>query len=125
MQLWRTCPDYQKFECTFKSVIRRVDGKPFVPFLIPCYKKPSRKYRSLTNSWHGHIYRQVFKAWGQKNPDRSRYTCIDHIDNNPLHDSCDNLRWSNNHLISACRKDGSASRGIVPNSFQRAEQFYL
>ena len=107
---WKICPDFHEFECSYKADIRRVDGTPFVPFLIPCSKKPSRLYRSLTDSWYGRIYRQVFKAWGQKNPDRSRYDCVDHIDNNSLNDSCDNLRWSNHHL-NALNTDDNQSKG--------------
>ena len=107
---WKICPDYHQFECSYKADIRRVDGKPFVPFLMPCRNKPSRKYRSLINSRWGFVYNQVFKAWGQKNPDRSRYDCIDHIDNNSLNDSCDNLRWSN-HKLNALNTDDNQSKG--------------
>ena len=95
---WRKCPNYPKFECTYSGQVRRVDGEPFTPFLLPCLNKPSRIYKSLKNHHIGHIHRQVFRAWGPDNPDPMRYTCIDHIDNDPLHNHCDNLRWSNRML---------------------------
>ena len=98
MSEWRVCPDFTDFECNYAGQVRRVDGEPFKPFVIALPNKPSRKYKSLRNHFRGHIHRQVFRAWGPKNPDPTRYNCIDHIDNDPLNNHCDNLRWSNKHL---------------------------
>ena len=98
MAEWRKCPNYSQFECTYSGQVRRVDGEPFTPFLIAPPNKPSRKYKSLNNHWRGHIHRQVFRAWGPDNPDPARYNCLDHIDNDPLNNHCDNLRWSNRML---------------------------
>ena len=98
MSDWRICPTFKKYECTYSGRVRRVDGKPFSMYMLPCWKKPSRIYKSLVNHWRGHFHRQIFKAWGPTNPDPERYSCVDHIDNDPLNNDCDNLRWSNKML---------------------------
>ena len=95
---FRTCPDFKEFECSYSGCVQRKDGEDFTPFLVSSRNKPSRKYRSLNDHWTGHIHRQVFKAWGPANPDPTRYNLVDHIDNNPQNDHCDNLRWSNKPL---------------------------
>ena len=110
MSEWRVCPDFDEFECTCVGDVQRIDGETFVLFLVSCNKKPKRRYRSLTQYWPGYVYRQVFRAWGPKNPDTTRYTCIDHKDNNPLNDNVKNLRWSNRGL-NALNTDIGQSRG--------------
>ena len=95
---WKTCPDFKQFECKFNADIRRKDGKPVILHLIVLPNKGKRSYLSLTEHWYGHVYRQVFRAFGPPNPDPTRYTLIDHIDNDSYKDHIDNLRWSNTPL---------------------------
>ena len=95
---WKTCPDFKQFECKFTGDIRRKDGKPVILHVIVSPNKGKRSYLSLTDHWYGHVYRQVFKAFGPPNPDPTRYTLIDHIDNDSFKDHIDNLRWSNTPL---------------------------
>jgi hypothetical protein len=108
--MWKTCPGFQKYECNAQADARRKDGEPMQVHLVACNKKPARKYRSLTKSPWGHIYRQVFRAFGPPNPDPKRYTVIDHIDNNPLNDYIKNLRWSCKSL-NALNTDDDQSKG--------------
>ena len=72
------------------------DDEPFTPFLVGCFKKPKRKYRSFyPTGGYPKIYNEVMRLFGVPNPDRERYKLIDHTDNNSLHDNIKNLRWSN------------------------------
>ena len=91
---WKTCPDNPDFVCSMAGKVERKDGEQFTLYSIAPSTKPDRFYWSLKNHWHGHVHRQVFKAWGPPNPDPERYTCIDHQDNNPKNNNIDNLRWS-------------------------------
>ena len=104
---WKTCPDFKKFECCFNGNIRRKDGKRVILHVIVLPNRGKRSYLSLTEHWYGHVYRQVFRAFGPPNPDPTRYTLIDHIDNDSFRDHIDNLRWSNtplNALNTDCHK---------------------
>lgn len=97
-KIWKQCPDFPKFDCSFRGEIRRRDGKPVILFVLPCHKNPSRKYYSITEHYSGNVHKQVFKAFGPPNPDPERYTLIDHIDNVSIHNHIKNLRWSNSWL---------------------------
>ena len=95
---FRTCPDYLGYECDSHGTVRMINGKPAIIHVLPSTSNPQRKYYSITSHWSGHVHKQVFKAWGPPNPDPIRWTCIDHIDNNPMNNDLSNLRWSNRAL---------------------------
>ena len=92
--LWKTCPDFPKFVCTMTGEVKRKDGKEFPLYHISSGKGRERLYKSLRSGFGGHVHRQIFKAWGPPNPDTDRYTCVDHMDNDPQNNHIDNLRWS-------------------------------
>ena len=95
---WKTCPDFNEWECCFNGHVRRKDGNPTEIYILVCDNPGKRKYRSLTDHWTGRIYSQVFKCFGPKNPDPERYNMVDHKDNNPLNDHINNMWWSNRNL---------------------------
>ena len=110
MNEWKTCPNFTTYECTAKGEVRRKDGKPVIMHFVFPPNKPSRTYLSLTPYWPGEVHREIFKAWGPPNPDKLRYTLIDHIDNDPHNNTMKNLRWSNkslNALNTECAKGWS------------------
>ena len=80
---FKPCPDFPDFECDCHGFVRRIDRKPYAMILLPSTSNPERKYYSITCHWSGHVHKQIFKAWGPPNPNRLRYSCIDHIDNDP------------------------------------------
>ena len=92
---WKTCPDFNEFDCCFNGDIRRKDENQVILHVLVSSNKGKRSYLSLTEHWFGDVHRQVFKAFGPPNPDPSRYTLIDHTDNNPFNNHINNLRWSN------------------------------
>ena len=57
--MWKTCPNFKKYECNAQGDARRKDGEPMEIHLISCNKKPARKYRCLRPYPKSRIYRQV------------------------------------------------------------------
>ena len=103
---WRQCPGFTEYECDMTGNVRRKDRAPFPLYLVGA----DRKYYSLCDHWRGDVHRQVFRAWGPPNPDPDRFDRIDHVDNDPIHNSVDNLRWSCASL-NALNVDETSTKG--------------